>query len=285
MDRDREDFDRYCGWLRRTWGLELALNGGQVQPSFDPAGPPGSAPGALGMREAADPDRGLSSDHVTLFMARALEREADAFRGRDVWEVGCGTGLLSALFGRLGARRLRATDVDAGSLDLARATAELNGVRIETAQASLFEGAPWREPADILVADLPQKPSDRPGVPLSQDGGPEGTRLLVPFLEESVRWLRPDGRLYFFVHTLPHPTALRRLHELYRIRLLAVMRRMFDAGSFAGIVPYLLRRRDAGLCHFHDHDDGRHSFFGMVFEGRPRSNVQGPRSGEEKAIP
>jgi SAM-dependent methyltransferase len=280
MDRDREDFDRYCGWLRRTWGLELALNGGQVQPPFDPARPPGPVAGTLGLREAADPARGLSSDHVTLFLARTLEREAASFRDRDVWEVGCGTGLLSALFGRLGARRLRATDVDPGSLELARSTAGLNRVRVETAQTSLFEGAPWREPADVLVADLPQKPSDRPGVPLSQDGGPEGTRLLVPFLEESIRWLRPGGRLYFFVHTLPHPSALRRLHELYQVRLLAVMRRIFDPGSFAGIVPYLRRRRDADLCHFQDHDDGRHSFFGMVFSCSPRSTVQSPQSQE-----
>ena len=267
MDTDRNDFDRYRDWLHRTWNLDLSFNGAGVQAPYDPARPCRPVAEVVGMKEASDPDRGLSSDHVTLFMARTLGPEGGSIRDREVWEVGCGTGLLSALFARQGARRVLATDVDADALAFARGTAERNGVRVETAVASLFEGAPWKGPVDVLVADLPQKPSDRAGVPLSQDGGPDGTRLLLPFLEESVRWLRPGGRLYFFMHTLPHPSALLRLHELYRVRLLAVMRRIFDPGSFAGIVPYLRRRRDGNLCHFHDHDDGRHSFFGMVFEG------------------
>lgn len=267
MDADRRDFDRTREWLLRTWDVDLELDGASVEPPFDPRLPARPVAPEVGLDEAADPARGLASDHVTLFMARTLGREGPSIRGRDVWEVGCGTGLLSALFGRLGARRVLATDVDADALALARATAGRNGVAVEVAVASLFDGVPWTEPVDVLVADLPQKPSDRSGMPLSQDGGPEGTRLLLPFLEQSVRWLRPGGRLYFFMHTLPHPSALRRLRELYRARILAVMRRIFEPSSFAGIVPYLRARRDAGLCHFHDHPDGRHSFFGMIFEG------------------
>ncbi len=273
MDEDRRDFGQYSDWLRRAWSVELPLDGLAASPAYDPGRPFRPVAEELGMAEEADPGRGLSSDHVTLFMARTLRREEASIREREVWEVGCGTGLLSALFARLGARRVLATDVDPDALALARGTARRNGVAVETAVAGLFHGTPWSEPVDVLVADLPQKPSDRSGVPLSQDGGPEGTRLLLPFLEESVRWLRPGGKLYFFMHTLPHPQAIRRLHELYRVRLLAFMRRVFDPGAFAGIVPYLRRRREAGVCHFHDHDRDRHSFFGMVFEGTRRDRV------------
>jgi SAM-dependent methyltransferase len=267
MQPDRQDFDRYLDWLRRAWDLDLPFDGAAVEPAYDPRAAARPVAPEFGLREDCDPGRGLVSDHMTAFVGRVLAREGASVRGRDVWEVGCGTGVLSALLGRLGARRIRATDVDADALECARRTAALNGVAVETSTASLFEGVSWNEPVDVLIADLPQKPSDRSGVPLSQDGGPEGTRLLLPFLEESVRWLRPGGRLYFFMHTLPHPRAIRRLHELYRPRLLAVMRRIFEPGSFAGIVPYLRQRRDADLCHFHDHEDGRHSFFGMIFEG------------------
>ena len=72
------------------------------------------------------------------------------------------------------------------------------------------------------------------------------------------------------MHTLPHPNAIRQLHELYSVRLLGHMKRIFEPDAFAGIVPFLKERRKHGRCWFDDLPDGRHAFIGMVFEATPR---------------
>lgn len=259
-------WDDYRAWLRETWGVTLDAAGAREHEAYDPARPLGDVAARLGLREERDPARGLAADQATLFMGAALAGRAEVQRGRRVWEVGCGTGVLSALAGRLGAARVWATDVDARAVELARRTAELNGVAVEAAVADLFEGAPWGEPADVLVADLPQKPTNGARLPLGQDGGPEGLRCLLPFLEGAPARLRPGGRLFFFAHSLAHPRAVARLHELFRPRAISFMRRIFDREAFAPILPYLRERRARGLCRYWDRADGRGEFLAVVFE-------------------
>jgi SAM-dependent methyltransferase len=264
-------WDDWRTWLRQSWGLALDVSDAREHETYDPARPLGDVAARLGLREERDPERGLTSDQATLFMGAALARRAEALRGRTVWEVGCGTGVLSALAARLGAARVRATDVDARAVELARRTAALNGVTVEAAVADLFEGAPWADPADVLVADLPQKPVDGAPLPLGQDGGPEGLRCLGPFLEGAPARLAPGGRLFFFVHSLAHPGALVRLHALFRPRVLSFMRRIFEREAFAPILPYLESRRARGLCRYWDRPDGRGEFLAAVFEAERRA--------------
>lgn len=259
-------WDDYRAWLRDAWGVGVEAVGAWEHEPYDPAEPLGDVAGRLGVIEERDLKRGLAADQATLFMGSALGRRAEALRGRCVWEVGCGTGVLSALAVRLGAARVLATDVDARAVELASRTAKLNGVAVETAMADLFDGAPWEEPVDVLVADLPQKPTNGARLPLGQDGGSEGLRCLLPFLEGAPARLRPGGRLVFFAHSLAHPRALVRLHELFRPRVVSFMRRIFDRQAFAPILPYLEERRARGLCRYWDRADGRAEFLALVFE-------------------
>lgn len=263
------ELDEYRAWVERHWAVAIDASHALEHEAFDPARPVADPAAALGLLEERDPARGLSSDHTTLFVGNSLRREAEHFRGRVVWEVGCGTGVLSALAGRLGARRVLATDIDPGAVELARRTGERNAVRVETAVANLYEGSPWTDPADVVIADLPQKPVSGGSLPLGQDGGPEGMRCLLPFLEETPRRLAAEGRLYFFAHSLTHPAALVRLHQLFRPRLLAFMWRVFSRESLRGIFPYLVERRSRNLCRFWDLPDGRHAFISMNFAASP----------------
>lgn len=261
-------FEGYRAWLRDRWGV--ALEGDPFEhETYDPRRPLPDPADRLGIQEERDPARGLSSDQATFFVAESLRREGDHLRGRTVWEVGCGTGVLSALAGKLGARRVLATDIDPGAVALARRTGERNGVPIEAAVASLFDGTPWREPVDVLIADLPQKPVSGGSLPLGQDGGPDGSRWLLPFLEGAAPRLRPQGRLYFFMHSLTHPQALQAFHRRYRPRLLGTMWRIFDRDSYSSVFPYLAERREQGLCRFWDLPDGRFAFLAMTFAATP----------------
>jgi len=262
---DRAEFDRYGDWLARRWSVTIDASAALEHEPYDPGRPLGDVAARLGIVEERDPVRGLTSDQATLFMGNALRQEGERFRGRSVWEVGCGTGVLSALAGRLGARRVFATDVDPAAVALARRTAERNDVALETAVASLFDDTPWGEPVDVLIADLPQKPVNGAPLPLGQDGGPEGSRWLLPFLAGARERLAPGGRLYFFVHSLTHPQSLVRLHELYRPRLLSTMWRIFENRSLSPILPYLAERRERGLCRYWDLPAGRGAFLCMAF--------------------
>jgi len=67
---------------------------------------------------------------------------SDAIRGRDVLDVGCGSGLFSASAARLGARRVVALDIDPKCILTSRAVAEQLGVsdKVTVAQASALDG-------------------------------------------------------------------------------------------------------------------------------------------------
>ena len=264
------EFEGYRLWLRERWSV--AIEGTPVEhETYDPRGTLPDAATRLGIHEERDAARGLTSDQATFFVAESLRRESEHLRGRTVWEVGCGTGVLSALAGKLGARRVLATDIDPDAVGFARRTGERNEVRIETAVASLFTGTPWPDLVDVLIADLPQKPVNGGGsLPLGQDGGPEGSRWLLPFLEESCARLAPGGRLYFFLHSLTHPQSLQALHRLYRARVLSTMWRIFDRDSYASVFPYLAERMERGLCRFWELPDGRFAFLAMTFAATRR---------------
>ena len=259
----------YRAWLRDRWSVEI--EGDPLEhAAYDPRIPLPDPATALGIAEERDPARGLTSDQATFFVAESLRREGEHLRGRTVWEVGCGTGVLSALAGKLGARRVLATDVDPAAVALARRTGERNGVAIEAAVASLFDGSPWTEAVDVLIADLPQKPVGGGSLPLGQDGGPDGSRWLLPFLEGARLRMKPGGRLYFFCHSLTHPQALQALHRLYRPRLLSTMWRIFERDCYSGVFSYLEKRRGEGLSRFWDLPDGRFAFLAMNFAATPR---------------
>lgn len=262
---DLAEFERYREWLGREWSVALDVSGASEHEPYDPARPLGDVAARLGLAEERDPACGLTSDQATLFMGNALKREGDGLRGRTVWEVGCGTGVLSALAGRLGARRVLATDIDPRAVALARRTAERNGVAVETAVASLFDDTPWAEAVDVLIADLPQKPVNGASLPLGQDGGPDGSRWLLPFLAGARERLAAAGRLHFFVHSLTHPQALVRLHELYRPRLVQWMWRVFENRSLGSVLPYLAERRGRGLCRYWELAGDRGAFLCMAF--------------------
>ena len=166
--------------------------------------------------------------HTSRAIADALEIGPD----ETVIDVGCGSGVLSFVAARLGARRVIGTDLSEHAIDVARENAVTLGLgdRVEFRSGNLLD--PVRgEQADVIIGDVSGIPDEIAAVsgwfPDGRAGGPTGAELPAAMLE-SVResgCLRPGGRLYL-------PTGTIQAEG----RILEVARRIFGAANLQSLL-------------------------------------------------
>ena len=136
------------------------------------------------------PDEGLEADFQPL-----------------IADVGTGSGAIAvSLAVNLPDARIRAIDLSAGALAVARANARLHEVedRIEFLAGNLLQ--PLTELVDLIAANLPYvKADDWLALPpeireheprAALDGGADGLDLIRPLLEEAPRHLLPGGAIF-----------------------------------------------------------------------------------------
>ena len=145
----------------------------------------------LVVASAADEAFDLSALNV------AATLDVRALDGRDVWDVGCGAGLLSLAAARAGASVL-GSDVDGTLVEWARLNAALNGVDVALATGDLLAAAP---PGARFVVILFNAPLLR--APLASAAGEApryssaagGEALALAFLDGVAARLRDGGRV------------------------------------------------------------------------------------------
>lgn len=91
--------------------------------------------------------------HPSTRMAASLLMDMD-LRGRRVFDLGCGTGVLGLIAHRCGAASVGFSDIDEGSVRTTRETCALNGYPQATVLASDLLAALPTDPIDVLVANL-----------------------------------------------------------------------------------------------------------------------------------
>lgn len=118
----------------------------------------------------------LSDSTRNARLVELLRRHAP---GATVLEVGCGTGLLSCVAARLGARRVIAVE-PTEVVEQARALVAANGLGgiVEVRRGLIEELEP--EPVDLAFSEL-----------LNADPFVEG---ILPAMDAAARWVRPGGR-------------------------------------------------------------------------------------------
>jgi len=147
---------------------------------------------------------------ISGLVADSMEIEEDS----TVIDVGCGTGILSIIAAKLGARMVFGVDAAAGTIEVASANARAQGVEDRTTffEGSVFEPLPEGLEADLVIGDIsgiPDQLATASGwFPSGLSGGPTGAELPLRMLEEAKRFLRKGGRLLLPTGTLQDETSI-----------------------------------------------------------------------------
>lgn len=145
------------------------------------------------------PPAAMRPSEYTAALIQALRAEPDRVRGLSALEMGSGSGVVLAALGGLGAAPLCGIDIENAAVEMG---ARLFGDLGQGATAEFLRGDKWQPVAgrrfDLIVANLPHFPLERldlPGrLPTWSAGGPDGRRLLDPFLAGLGGHLTPEGR-------------------------------------------------------------------------------------------
>ncbi|MBA4417174.1 MAG: hypothetical protein C0392_04595 [Syntrophus sp. (in: bacteria)] len=209
---------------------------------------------------------GSLSDHATRFMINHIRVPKDA----RACEPGCGTGVLALYMAMAGAGAVSGADLNEASLRAARYNASINKIRnVKFVKGDLLMKVSG--PLDLIVALLPHKPA--PG-PFNKRyyGGPDGTDLLLPLIDQAASRLIPGGHLYLYLNSIANPRrVLVALNERFQVRIAGEKRRYFTREEFDGLLPgmfdYLCTMKTQGTAEFHEDTSGFY-FTARVYEAQ-----------------
>lgn len=147
----------------------------------------------------------VRGEYVGLVAAAPLPSKALAF------DIGVGTGVLSAVLARRGVQRVIATDQDPRALACARDNLQRLQLldRVELLQADLFP--PGRAP--VVVCNPPWVPA-RANSPIEHAVYDEGSRMLKGFLAGLSAHLEPGGEGWLILSDLAEHLGLRPREQL-----------------------------------------------------------------------
>ena len=141
----------------------------------------------------------------------AMALHASAGTGVAAFDIGTGTGVLSAVLVRRGIGHIIATDMDERALTCARDNLTQLGVnaQVTVVQADLFPAGH----AALIVCNPPWLPA-RPSSPVEHAVYDEGGRMLLGFLEGLKSHLLPGGEGWLILSDLAEHLGLRSRAEL-----------------------------------------------------------------------
>ena len=176
--------------------------------------------------------------------------------GDTVIDVGSGSGVLSFVAAKLGARRVYGTEVNEEAVRFARLNARRLGLtdRVEFRHGSLFEPLESIE-ADVVIGDvagIPDEIAAESGwYPGGFGGGPTGAEVPVAMLEASGPYLRPGGRLYLPTGSIQDEGAvLRAARAIFgEGRMRQLRERLFPLPTKVSDSPVVRRLMDSGVLN------------------------------------
>jgi protein-L-isoaspartate O-methyltransferase len=164
--------------------------------------------------------------------SRTIAEALDIQEGDTVIDVGCGSGVLSFVAARLGAKRVFGVDLSPEAVEVAGRNAERLGLSdtVEFRVGDLLEPVRGVQ-ADVIIGDVSGIPDEIARVsgwfPDGRAGGPTGSELPAAMLESihASDCLRPGGRLFL-------PTGTIQAEG----RILEVARRIFGAANLQSLL-------------------------------------------------
>lgn len=164
----------------------------------------------------------LRPSEYTAALIQALRAEPSRVSGVRALEIGCGSGVILAVLGSLGAASLCGIDIEGDAIATGLAL-----LRDLGHDAEIYRGDMWQPAAgrrfDLIVANLPHFPMDHFEVAgrLStwSSGGIDGRELLDPFLESLSDHLAVNGRALITHNAFVDVWRSRRILERYGLAM------------------------------------------------------------------
>jgi protein-L-isoaspartate O-methyltransferase len=176
--------------------------------------------------------------------------------GETVIDVGSGSGVLSFVAARLGARRVFGTEINPQAVDLSRRNARLLGLdqAVDFRQGSLFGPLPGIR-ADVVIGDVSGIPDEIAAAsdwfPGGYGGGPTGAEVPVAMLEEAREHLAPGGRLYLPTGSIQDEGAvLRAARRIFGERMRQMRQRVLPLPSKISESLVVRRLMESGVVRF-----------------------------------
>lgn len=135
---------------------------------------------------------------ISAMVAETMEVNDDDI----VIDMGCGSGVLSIIAAKLGAKLVHGVDAEVETVRVATANAAEQGVASQTAfyRGDMFAPLPEGIRADVLIGDVSGVPDEIAKATgwVSSDltGGPSGAELPVRMLEQARRFMRKGGKVF-----------------------------------------------------------------------------------------
>jgi len=191
--------------------------------------------------------------HTSRTLADALEISPED----TVIDVGCGSGVLSFVAARLGAKRVVGCDISEPAVGAARENASRLGLadRVEFRAGSLLE--PVRDvSASVLIGDVSGIPDEIAEVagwfPDGRAGGPTGAELPMMMLESIGDTLAPGGRLYLPTGTIQDERKIiEAARRVFGDNMVPVLEREFPLPDIVGKSLAAARMMKEGLLNLH----------------------------------
>jgi len=196
----------------------------------------------------------LRPSEYTAALVQALRAEPSRVCGVRALEIGCGSGVVLAVLGSLGASALCGIDIEEDAIATGRALLRDLGY-----EAEIHQGDMWRPVAgrrfDLIVANLPHFPMDHFEVAgrLStwSSGGIDGRELLDPFLEGLSDHLAINGRALITHNAFIDVGRSRHILERYGLAMHIVKTVLVHVPNekIALMTPSILRAEDGRSIH------------------------------------
>lgn len=147
---------------------------------------------------------------ITSLLADALSIKP----GDMVFDVGCGSGILSIIGAKLGASRVVAVDAADQTVEIATQNAVHHDVGdvIEVVQGDMFDPVEEGLQADVIIGDVSGIPDEIASAsgwfPSGLAGGPTGAELPIRMLEQAKDRVKRGGRLLLPTGTLQDESSI-----------------------------------------------------------------------------
>ena len=154
-----------------------------------------------------------AGDHATTaMMLDAMADMPDTIQGKNVLDMGCGTGVLGIMAAKLGAAKVTMVDIDERAVKSAAANAELNNVVIETIHGSTPPDAIF----DVILANIHRNIIISLMPRFRSSLSPHGRLLLSGFYENDINAILNAAAEEGLTHYLTHSSGEWRMIQLYK---------------------------------------------------------------------